>query len=193
MQIVRSILSDYLLIFPDEWEQLTQLNGLIDSSFSDSELFSRQNFIGHITASGFVISRSKSKVLLIYHKTLCKFLQPGGHIEAEENSPLEAALREVKEETSITALKYLPLNSKNEVPIDIDTHLIPENNSKNEPTHWHHDFRYLFICNNENQEVTIDKSESIEYQWIDIKEIQRMNSFFKVAEKIKKAMEKGMF
>jgi len=31
------------------------------------------------------------------------------------------------------------------IPIDIDTHYIPENKKKDERQHFHHDFRYIFI------------------------------------------------
>lgn len=40
------------------------------------------------------------KVLLIYHPKLQKWLPPGGHLEANE-TPSEAARREVKEETGL--------------------------------------------------------------------------------------------
>ncbi len=48
------------------------------------------------TASVFIVH--EEKVLLHMHKKLGKWLQPGGHIELDED-PNQAALREVKEET----------------------------------------------------------------------------------------------
>jgi 8-oxo-dGTP pyrophosphatase MutT (NUDIX family) len=51
------------------------------------------------TASVYLINNQK--VLLIYHRKLQKWLPPGGHVEADE-TPVEAARREVMEETGLT-------------------------------------------------------------------------------------------
>lgn len=50
------------------------------------------------TASVFIVH--EGKVLLHLHKKLGRWLQPGGHIELDEG-PIEAALREAKEETGL--------------------------------------------------------------------------------------------
>ena len=54
----------------------------------------------HVTASAIVMG--PEGVLLHFHKKLHLWLQPGGHIEANE-APWEAALREVGEETGLPA------------------------------------------------------------------------------------------
>jgi 8-oxo-dGTP pyrophosphatase MutT (NUDIX family) len=55
----------------------------------------------HLTASAIVVG--EEGVLLHFHKKLRMWLQPGGHIEANE-TPLDAALREVFEETGLRAV-----------------------------------------------------------------------------------------
>ena len=52
----------------------------------------------HFTATGFVIY--SDSVLLHWHKKVLEWLPPGGHIELNED-PVEAVLREVKEETGL--------------------------------------------------------------------------------------------
>src|SRR5262245_55625991 len=121
MSKIRSIIGEYLAAFPEERKRLNRLSDLIENVSDDRELISRKNFIGHITASGFIISRSRSTVLLLHHKTLGKLLQPGGHMEPDEHSPLDGALREIREETYLTSLDHLPFHFNSEVPIDIDT------------------------------------------------------------------------
>jgi 8-oxo-dGTP pyrophosphatase MutT (NUDIX family) len=99
--------------------------------------FSRSAFSpGHFTASAFVLSPLRDAVLLIFHKKLGRWLQPGGHIEASDTSLIEAARREVAEETAI--FEPTPL-----VPgvFDIDVHEIPAR--KDEPAHEHFDVRVL--------------------------------------------------
>lgn len=51
-------------------------------------------------ASSYVIDFNNAEVLLMYNKKLNKWLQPGGHIMGLE-TPIEACIREVKEETGI--------------------------------------------------------------------------------------------
>lgn len=88
------------------------------------------------------------------------WLQPGGHWDPDESDPLAAARREAEEETAVQLAEYLALDPEHPlVPLDIDSHLIPVNPKKDEPEHWHHDFRYVFVAASEDfvrQETEID-------------------------------------
>ncbi|MGB5432345.1 MAG: NUDIX hydrolase [Acidimicrobiia bacterium] len=91
---------------------------------------------GHFTASGFVVSPDGSSLLLIHHRRLRRWLQPGGHIDPEDGSPIAAAAREVLEETGIATEPIL------EGLIDLDIHPIPPRVP--EPSHEHFDLRFAF-------------------------------------------------
>ena len=72
----------------------------------------------HFTATAFVVDGERT--LLHWHKRLQQWMPPGGHIEPEED-PVEAALREVLEETGITAeiispASALPFDYPRQVP-----------------------------------------------------------------------------
>lgn len=54
----------------------------------------------HFCACAYVVNPDNQKLLLVKHKEYNKWLQPGGHIENNE-TPEEAAIREVYEETGI--------------------------------------------------------------------------------------------
>ena len=56
----------------------------------------------HFTATGYTVNKNRTKMLLIHHRGLNKWLPPGGHIE-ENEVPHEAAIREVYEETGVMA------------------------------------------------------------------------------------------
>lgn len=185
---IKSIFDLYLNAFPDESERLAQLRELIKNSQNIDNLVSRKNFVGHITASGFVVSRCRTKVLLIHHKNLGFWLSPGGHFQTQDHSPLTVALRKIKEEVSVTSLDYLPYHINDEVPIDIDSHYILENATLNESAHWHHDFRYLFLCDIDEDKVVINKEKFFDYKWSDINELLRTQTFLKLREKIGRAL-----
>jgi len=102
--------------------------------------FSRKHFEpGHFTASGFVLSPARDAMLFIHHAKLDRWLQPGGHVEPDDNDLMATATREISEETGIDVQ---PL--KNPKLFDIDIHLIPARNE--EPQHEHFDVRFLFCA-----------------------------------------------
>jgi 8-oxo-dGTP pyrophosphatase MutT (NUDIX family) len=59
---------------------------------------------GHFTASAFVLHPSGEALLLILHRKLGMWLQPGGHLESSDVDHLGAARREVAEETGVSRL-----------------------------------------------------------------------------------------
>jgi 8-oxo-dGTP pyrophosphatase MutT (NUDIX family) len=108
--------------------------------------FSRKNMTGHVTASGLVVTPDHREVLLVGHLGLGKWLQPGGHVDADDAEIWQAAAREIWEETGITALVLHPWHAEHDgQPADIDTHPIPARPEKAEGAHWHHDCLYVFV------------------------------------------------
>jgi 8-oxo-dGTP pyrophosphatase MutT (NUDIX family) len=107
----------------------------------DAHLRAQQ--LGHLTASGFVLDHTRTRVLLLHHGKLHRWLQPGGHGEGELD-PRLIALREIEEETGLTDLTPFP----DERILDVDVHLIPHRMTAgaSEPEHPHLDLRYGFLA-----------------------------------------------
>ena len=175
--MIVSILKEYFKFYPTEEKDLSSVIKQVKSSHSDQELFDRKNFIGHFTASIFLICPSEKKILLLDHKSLKKFLQPGGHIEPADKTPLDAALRELFEETKISReqISYRPLDSANK--------LVPENPKKKELEHYHHDLEYLFTIN-ETKDIAIDQNESNGFEWVDLDLFLKQEHFNSIIPKI---------
>jgi 8-oxo-dGTP pyrophosphatase MutT (NUDIX family) len=98
--------------------------------------FSRATAEGHVTASA-VVAWTEA-FLLVWHRKLVRWLQPGGHLEPSDESVFAAALREAREETGIEAFAF-PIGDR---ILDVDVHPIPAHGP--DPAHSHYDIRYLF-------------------------------------------------
>jgi 8-oxo-dGTP pyrophosphatase MutT (NUDIX family) len=104
-----------------------------------SNPLSRSEPSAHFTASAFVVDERCAQACLVMHAKLGRLLQPGGHLEDDDESLEAAALREAREETALE----LQLHPSAPRPFDLDIHEIPP--SFGEPAHWHLDVRYLFV------------------------------------------------
>jgi 8-oxo-dGTP pyrophosphatase MutT (NUDIX family) len=103
--------------------------------------FDRRIREGHLTGSALVVTASGEKVVLLQHRKLHRWLQPGGHAEPGEDRGEVVALREAREETGIASLVLHPKAPR---PLDVDVHLIPAR--RDEPAHAHLDLRYLVLA-----------------------------------------------
>ncbi len=186
MTNLASIIRSYVSAFPDELERLNGLLMLIENC-SEEQLRSRSNWHGHATASGFVLSVCRSKILMVYHQKIGRRFQPGGHLEPEDPTPLAAAYREVAEETGCTAIDYVAYHVDASVPIDIDSHLIPE--TTKEPAHMHHDFRYVFFSSTQSEQQ-VDPHNPCAPAWFDLSDFLADPSFSHLTKKFEQLIER---
>ena len=68
---------------------------------NNTNAFSRENTVAHMTASAWVVNQDKSKILMVYHNIYNSWSWLGGHADGETDL-LAVALREVKEEAGIS-------------------------------------------------------------------------------------------
>jgi len=159
---VIKLLDNYCAFDAIEYEHLNKITDFINSN---DDLFSRNNSVGHLTASAIVIDNTSENILLIWHEKLQRWLQPGGHVEVEADTNLaEAARRELIEET---LLDISAITLESELPFDLDVHTIPAR--KEEPEHNHYDVRFLFRYHH-------GKEISTMYKWVPVKQVLEMNS-----------------
>lgn len=126
--------------------------------------FSRSLTTGHITASAWIINEKVTSALLVHHRKLGKWLQPGGHTDGQEDV-LASAMREAIEETGLTSISL----AQNHI-FDLDIHPIPPHGEV--AAHLHYDIRFLFVADN-SIPVAISR-ESHDVRWFDLDQIAEL-------------------
>ncbi len=138
--------------------------------------YNRELLVGHITASAFLINSDASKFLLMHHKKIDRWLQPGGHCDGEIDV-LNTAIKEAQEESGVEDIKAV----SNQI-YDIDIHPIPA--YKDVPSHEHFDVR--FLLQTVSSDEFVKNNESLELRWIDFDSNIPLNltpSIFRMIEK----------
>lgn len=108
----------------------------------------------HITASAVILEPSRRLLLLVLHRKVRRWLQPGGHCEPDDSTLGAAALREATEESGIAGLRLEP------GILHVDRHPAPCNPGVVEE---HLDVRYLVIAPPGSEPVVSE--ESLDVRW----------------------------
>lgn len=134
----------------------------------------------HFAASGVILNTDHSKVLLLYHKKLAKWLFPGGHVELNE-SPDETVIREIQEEVGLTVAFILTseMESIEERVLPLPFCILEENIAahKDTPEHKHVDFIFLTQAKNE---AIPETTEQHDVRWYTKGEVQGLDTFTSV-------------
>lgn len=145
---------------PADGEEARDREQILDFVLRHERPFDRAIAEGHLTGSAITVSADGSHVLLLHHRKLDRWLQPGGHGDPGETTGEEVALREALEESGIRGLTLHPTA---EHPLDVDVHDIPAR--ANEAAHEHLDLRYLVVAP-EGAVVSPDLAELHEIRWV---------------------------
>lgn len=165
--MIDEVVKKYLQFYP---EDKSLLKRLIDQLKSKERLDDRQNFRGHIAGDAVIFSPDLTKILYIYHLRFGKWQQPGGHLDPGEDGPWITAPREAIEETGVRVGSIVGPDKRDlRVPLLIVTGPVPPSKKKNEPEHWHHDFRYGMIAETEKLDPIDDEGVG-EARWWPINE-----------------------
>lgn len=173
LQSARQILGHYRPA--DAREQIfhARMLELLDTA----EPWSRRQFRpGHLTASAFVVSPAGDAVLLIFHRKLGIWIQPGGHVEPADLSLEAAARREVAEEVGVLLSDTGPVSL-----FDVDIHLIPARPA--EPRHEHFDVRFCFRA---SDLAFTANDEVIEARWVPLARIDQVTADESVLRAVRK-------
>lgn len=154
-----SALNDYRTPFDEEQQFVTRFLELL----KHPDCYKRSLESGHITASCWITEKDLSHVLMMHHRKLDRWLQPGGHADGDENV-IRVASKEMFEETGITTYDLY-----SNAIFDLDIHPIPER--KDVPEHEHFDVRFHFIATDPTE--LRQNMESKGLKWLPLNEVSK--------------------
>ena len=129
----------------------------------DEDISSRENLTGHLTASAWVVTPDRKKVLMAYHRLYDSWAWLGGHADGDWDLH-RVAEREAKEESGIKALTSV---SSEPISLEILTVAGHEKKGKYVPCHLHLNLTYLFEAE-EAQQLSCKPDENAGVAWLDM-------------------------
>jgi len=160
---------------PWDTREAEMLQRIIAFVEAHEDCFERSLAQGHVTGSAWVVNPERTHALLVHHRRLERWLQPGGHCDGDPDV-LATALREAFEETGIEAQPVSP------AVFDVDAHDIPARGA--EPAHVHYDIRYLAEAPLSEQPVVSPESRGV--RWVPLDEIARLDTDESVLRLVRK-------
>ncbi len=146
-------LRDYV---PADAREAAMRDRLVAFVGAHPDAFERTSTIGHVTASAWIVDPSRTRALLMHHRKLGKWLQPGGHVDGNPDVRA-AALREAGEECGLASLRFAAPGI-----YDVDVHRIP--GRPGEPEHDHYDLRFALEA--DPAEPLVVNAESNRLAWV---------------------------
>lgn len=138
----KAMILEYIRLFPDT-------------------ILSRENRIAHLTASGFVVNRDATKVLMAHHNIYKVWAWTGGHADGEGDL-LSVALREAREETGIRHVRPLSEQAASLEILPVWGHV---KRGQFVPSHQHLNVSYLLTAE-ESDALTIREGENSGVAWL---------------------------
>lgn len=160
---LRELLARHVERWPEDAARVAEILALVDAQ---PDCFERRCWAGHVTGSAWVATPDRRRALLVHHRKLGRWLQPGGHADGDGHIE-RVALREAMEETGLDDLA-LHVAEGGLVPLDVDIHPIPARGT--EPAHFHHDVRFLVIATGELTPRASEESHAV--RWFEVDRIR---------------------
>jgi 8-oxo-dGTP pyrophosphatase MutT (NUDIX family) len=160
------ILARYEAVYPEDRTRVETIRAFI---CAHEDCLLRSCLEGHITAAAWIVSTDARKALLVHHRKLGLWLQPGGHADGDP-LPHRVALREAEEETGLSGLELWRRDGEL-LPLDVDVHAIP--GTPAEPAHDHLDLRYLVIASPDRPLLVSEESHAV--RWFDYEELESVS------------------
>jgi 8-oxo-dGTP pyrophosphatase MutT (NUDIX family) len=181
----RQWLHEKLGIYGDRYRnnaaEVLEVNKIRSFIEQNDNCFERSNLYGHITGSAWITNETFDSFLLMHHRKLGLWLQPGGHADGESNI-LKVALQEAREESGIQDFKII-----SDDIFDVDIHTFPARGK--EPEHFHFDIRFLFQTSSATPLPSPENEESLALAWVSLEDIFQNPLYENVRQMAEKSKE----
>lgn len=133
---------------------------------SEENILTRENQKYHFTVSAWIVTPDRKKVLMCYHNIYDSWAWLGGHTDGDSNIR-EVILKEVREESGVTNIKFLLDEIFSLEILTVSGHI-----KKGEyvSSHLHLNITFLLEVE-ENEKLLINPDENSGLDWIAIEEI----------------------
>ena len=159
---------------------------ILDFISKNDNVLVRENEIAHMTSSGFIVNKARTKVLMIHHNIYNSWGWTGGHADGDSDL-IAVAIKEAKEETGI----------KNANPITNDIcsiDILPVNShikkGKYVASHLHLSIAYVLEAD-ENEKLFVKKDENSGVKWVDIDKVLELTNEEHMKGVYKKLIDKS--
>ncbi len=131
--LARALVAGFVPVTPEQATARAATLALLDET---ADPLGRQDG-GHLTGSALVVDATGERVLVLWHKKLEIWVQPGGHLDGDGDLA-RSARREAVEETGIGGLRLV-----SGLPVDVDVHRVAPPDAG---PHDHHDVRFVVVA-----------------------------------------------
>lgn len=154
---------------PVNEQETTDKQTLLEWLGHPEDISIRDNLTGHLTASAWVVTPDRQKVLMAYHKLYNSWAWLGGHADGNWNL-CQVAQTEAREESGIETLRLV---SPDPVSLEVLVVTGHEKKGKYVPCHLHLNLTYLFEAE-PDQLLRCKPDENSGVSWLDIDTLNQM-------------------
>ena len=162
---MKTVVEEILNYMPFNEEEDRDKMVILDYLSKNEDAFYRENKVSHMTASGWIVNKEKTKVLMAYHNIYHSWSWLGGHADGNEDL-LSVAMKEAKEESGVEHIRPLLDSIFSLEILSVDGHY---KNGEYVPTHTHMNVTYLLEAD-ENDPVFIKQDENSAVGWFTLDE-----------------------
>lgn len=127
---------------------------------NNSDCLSRDNDTAHFTASSWIVSHDRKRVLMVYHNIYDSWSWTGGHADGEADME-SVARRELMEETGLTNPRLVSAEPISLEILTVDGHMKKGNYVH---SHLHLNLTYLYEAD-EDEAIRIKADENSGVRW----------------------------
>ena len=152
-----------------------------------TDYLDRDNLIGHMTCSIWTVNKERTKTLMVYHNIYDSWSWIGGHADGMENL-FEVALKELKEETGLKTVRFVPEDVLSLETLSVNGHM---RKGVWVPSHLHFNLTFLAEAD-ETEELIVKADENSAVRWWTFEESLKVSTESWMIENVyKKLIERS--